>query len=506
MILSGSFARSRAFDLEEFRRFASLMVFDDGETREPEGWQLEYAGDVLARAGGGSGPANREAWLIVPEGNGKSTFLAQLGLYGLYCCVEPWIPVGAASRDQAEIIYGQAAGFIRRTPELKPHFRAFDGYRKITCPANGGRGLKVYPHDPKTGDGVIPFPFALVDEPHRHPDMRLYGLWKGKLRKRRAQILVISTAGEPGTEFEDMREKIRAQVVERHRDGAFLRALGDGLALHEYMVQADEDCSDMEAVKAANPLSSISVADLAAEYGSPTLDIGEWKRFKCNRPARSAQVAISDAEWDDAEVAEGIPAGASIDVGLDVAFKWDTTALVPLWKRGDLAPWKAPKYRLLGPATILTPPRDGSSMHPDVIKDALLELAHEYRVESVVMDMSRAEDIAAWIEDDLQVEVIDRGQSNQFACADYEAVMDGLRNGTLKHTGDRGLRSHVMNAVARRLPGGDYRFDRPTTTRSNAKAQDRRVIDALTATGMVVDHSNLMPKRRSAYEDRYAAA
>jgi phage terminase large subunit-like protein len=504
--LSGSFAQNREFSLEEFKRFASLMVFDDGERREPEGWQAAFAGDVLERAADGASPLNREAWLVVPEGNGKSTFLAQLGLYGLWCCIEPWIPVGAASRDQAEIIYGQAAGFIRRTPEFKGVFRAFDGYRKITCPANGGRGLKVYPHDPKTGDGVIPFPFALVDEPHRHPDMRLYGLWKGKLRKRKGQILVISTAGEPGTEFEDMREAIRNQATDRHRDGAYLRATGESLVLHEYMVQMDEDCADMAAVKAANPLTSLSVEDLASEYASPTLDLGDWKRFKCNRPARSSQNAVSDAEWDGAQLEGEIPAGEPVDLGLDVAFKWDTTAIVPLWKRGLVPPWKAPNFRLLGPARVLVPPRDGSSMHPDVIKDALIELAAEYRVETVVMDMSRAEDIAAWIEDELGVTVIDRDQGNKFATADYEAVMDGLRNGTLKHTGDRALRSHVMNAVARRLPGGDYRFDRPTSTRSNARAQDRRVIDALTAAGMVVDHSNLAPKRRSAYEDRYAAA
>jgi phage terminase large subunit-like protein len=456
-------------------------VFDDGLTREPELWQIRYAADVLERARD-QAPMNREAWLIVPEGNGKSTFLAQLGLYGLYCCVEPWIPVGAASRDQAEIIYGQAAGFIHRTPALKPH----------------------YPHDPKTGDGVIPYPFALVDEPHRHPDMRLYGLWKGKLRKRKAQILVISTGGEPGTEFEDMRDKIRSMVTERERDGAFFHGAGDGLVMHEYMVQRDEECSDMAAVKAANPLSSLTVEDLAAEYASPTLDLGDWKRFKCNRPTRSSQTAISDAEWDAAEGPE-IPLGVTIDLGLDVAFKWDTTAIVPLWKCNQAAPWKPPKFRVLGPATILTPPRDGSSMHPDVIKDALMEIASEYRVETVVMDMSRAEDIAAWIEDEMGVVVIDRDQGNKFATADYEAVMDGLRNGTLKHTGDRGLRAHAMNAVARRLPGGDYRFDRPSTVRMNARAQDRRVIDALTAAGMVVEHSNLEPPKRSVYEDRYAA-
>jgi hypothetical protein len=478
------------FTVEHFRRFASVMVFDDGSTRDPEPWQLAFAEDVFNGC--------REAWLIVPEGNGKSTFLAQLGLYGLHYAMEPWIPIGAASRDQAEIIYGQAAGFVRRTEVLKRHFRPYDGYRKLVSTRNGGRGMRVYPHDPKTGDGVIPFPYALVDEPHRHPDMRLYSLWKGKLRKRQAQILVISTAGEPGSAFEDMREKIRDQATDRHRDRAFLRARGSGLVLHEYMVESDDACRDMDAVKAANPLSAISVADLELEFSSPTLDVGEWKRFKCNRPTRSAQNAVTDGEWDAARVDVEIPAGAGVDVGLDVAFKWDTTAAVPLWK--------GPDYRLLGAARVMVPPRDGSSMHPDVIKDALLELGSEFRIETDVMDMSRAEDVAAWIEDQLGVVVVDRDQANRAAVADYEAFMDGLRNGTLRHTGCGELRRHVLNGIARRLPGGDFRFDRPSTVRANARAQDRRVIDALSAAGMVVEHSSRVVVRRSVYEERYATA
>jgi len=124
----------------------------------------------------------------------------------------------------------------------------------------------------------------------------------------------------------------------------------------------------------------------------------------------------------------------------------------------------------------------------------------------VVMDVHNAEDIAAWIEDELNVTVIDRQQGNKAMVADYNAFMDGLRNGTLKHTGCADLRSHVLHAVARRLPGGDYRFDRPSTVRSNVRAQDRRVIDALTAAAMVVEHSNRAKPARSVYEDRYAAS
>jgi hypothetical protein len=479
-----------AFTAGHFREYVAGLVFDDGESRPPQDWQLEVVADVFK--------GFPETWLIVPEGNGKSTLLAQLALYGADFSDSPWIPVGASSAKQARIIYDQAAGFVERTPWLDERFKCFGGYKLIRSLANGGIGIEVFAAEAKTGDGVIPFPFAIVDELHRHDDLRLYSLWKGKLRKRGGQILTISTAGEPETPFENTRDEIRRRATKRERTGAHLRAEGPGLVLHEWMVPSDEQCSDMGVVKAANPLWSITEKSLAEDFASPTMDLGDWKRLKCNRPTRSVISAITDKEWDDAQIDGEIPAGAEIDIGLDVAFKWDTTAAVPLWK--------GPAFRLLGPTSILTPPRDGSSMHPDEIKDALLELSHGYRVGAVVMDMERAADIGSWIEDELGVTVIDRSQTNKLACADYEAFMDGLRNATLKHTGHAGLRAHVLNAIARRLPGGDHRFDRPTSSRRSVGQQDRRVIDALTAAAMVVEHSNRATPKRSVYEDRYAAA
>lgn len=479
-----------AFTAEHFREYVAGLVFDDGESRPPQDWQLEVVADVFR--------GFPETWLIVPEGNGKSTLLAQLALYGADFSDSPWIPVGASSAKQARIIYDQAAGFVERTPWLEDRFKCFGGYKLIRSLANGGIGIEVFAAEAKTGDGVIPFPFAIVDELHRHDDLRLYSLWKGKLRKRGGQILTISTAGEPETPFENTRDEIRRRATTRERVGAHLRAEGPGLVLHEWMVPSDEACSDMKVVKAANPLWSITEETLAEDFASPTMDLGDWKRLKCNRPTRSVISAITDKEWDDAQTKAEIPANASIDIGLDVAFKWDTTALVPLWK--------GPKYRLLGAATVLVPPRDGSSLHPDEIKNALLEQADGYRVGAVVMDMERAADVGSWIEDELGITVIDRAQTNKLACADYEAFMDGLRNATLKHTGDPMLRAHVLNAIARRLPGGDRRFDRPTASRRSVGQQDRRVIDGLTAAAMVVEHSNRAAPKVSVYESRYAAA
>jgi phage terminase large subunit-like protein len=210
---------------------------------------------------------------------------------------------------------------------------------RIASKANGGKGIEVFAAEKKTGDGVIPYPFAIVDELHRHDDLGLYSLWKGKLRKRGAQILTISTAGEPETPFENARDEIRRRATRRDRVGSHLRAEGPGLVLHEWMVESDEACSDMAAVKAANPLQTITEAGLAEDFASPTMDLGAWKRLKCNRPTRSVQSAITDKEWDDAETTDEIPAGAEIDVGLDVAFKWDTTALVPLYQTPGYRFW-----------------------------------------------------------------------------------------------------------------------------------------------------------------------
>jgi len=465
------------------------MVFDDGERRGCESWQLELVEDLFSGY-------RRNLW-IIPEGNGKSTLTSLVALYGCDYSISPWIPIGAAGAKQARIIHDQAGGFVQRTPGMKDRFRVYGGYLRIESKIRGGIGLEVFAHDPKTGDGVIPYPYALLDELHRHPDMRLWELWAGKLRKRDAQIIGISTAGEPETPFENMRDAVRLRATDRYRDGAHLRAASEGEILHEWMVEKDEMCDDMALVKQANPLSTISEKTLRQDYALVT-NLGDWKRLKCNRPTRATETAITDKEFDDMSVSDETPQNAEVDAAMDVAWKWDTTAMAVCWK--------GPKYRLLDRFKILTPPRDGSSMHPDVIKGALLELAEGVRLRTIFMDMHRAEDIAAWVEDEMGVTVVDHDhRQTRVHVADFEGWMDGMRNGTLKANMDapgfREFKAHCLNAIARRLPGGDYRFDRPNASRGSSRNQDRRVIDALTAGAILANVSQGDPVR-SVYEDR----
>jgi phage terminase large subunit-like protein len=475
----------RPFTMRHWRRWTSDLILDNGESWHPEGFQDAFVEDVFSGV--------KEAWLVVPEGNGKSTLLSGLGLYHTEHRPHASVPIAASSREQAEIMYRQAEGFVLRSDRLHrtvrsdlqaakgkrkldvPLFVCLEGYRRINH-AEGGR-IQVFAADDRTGDGIIPT-LGLLDELHRHRDLGLYRTWAGKLLKRDGQVVGISTAGEPGSDFEQTREAIRRRSTAVESRGFFTRYAGSGVVLHEWMVPADVEPDDFRAVKRANPLRSITVPDLREKFNSPTMTLPHWSRFVMNRPTRSSTAAIEDREWALAATDEVIPEGEPVWLGLDVAWKWDTTALVPLW-------WASPEHRLLGPATILTPPRDGSSLDPDLVEAALLAVHARNPVHTVVMDTTRAEQLATWIARTLGATVVDRPQTSLWAAADYASFTEALRSGWLRHSGDAGLTKHVLNAIAKPLPDGRLRFDRPADNRVAGAEQERRVIDALTAAAMV---------------------
>jgi len=417
----------------------------------------------------------------VPEGNGKTTLIAALALYHIQHTPSANVPVAASSRDQAEILYRQAEGFVERS-ELAG-FRCLGGYRRIRFDGTHSR-IQIFAADDRTGDGVLPT-LALIDELHRHRDLRLYRTWRGKLEKRGGQIAAISTRGEPGSEFEVTLERIRQEATELRVDGTFTRASSSRLVLHEWAVPEGGDVEDFRLVKRANPLRSIKMPALREKRATPTMTLSHWRRFVCNLPTRNDAAAITEAEWYAAKTAERIPAGVPIWLGLDVAWKWDTTAAVPLWVRD-------PHYRLFGPATVLVPPRDGTSLDPDSVEKAIRDIHALNPIHTVVMDTSRAEQLGRWIETDIGAVVIDRPQTNTFAVQDYDRFMEALRGGWLKHAGDAGLTQHALNAIARVLPFGDARFDRPTQSRLGPE-QERRVVDALTAAAMVHAQAMVAP-------------
>ena len=128
-----------------------------------------------------------QCWLLVPEGNAKTTNLAGLALYHCEFLPNAFVPWAASARDQAEIGYTQAKLFAEsmRLPAVGKHAnpRCFDGYRRIQF-ENGSR-VQIFAAGSEHADGVIPT-LPIIDELHRHRNLNLYRTWGGKLAKRGA--------------------------------------------------------------------------------------------------------------------------------------------------------------------------------------------------------------------------------------------------------------------------------------------------------------------------------
>jgi phage terminase large subunit-like protein len=460
-------------------------VLDDGELWDIEDWQLDIAADIFGDLEGNG--AKDETWGIVPEANGKSTLLGGVALFHAFTVPQAFVVLSAAARDQVrDSMFRQAVGLVRQTPHLGQYFHIFDGYLRIEttamAPAGIGSRIQVKAGDPDTSDGGIPS-LVILDELHRHPDLALYRTWRGKLKKRRGQMVAISTAGDPGGEFEQIRAAMRMLPNVTSREDAkgrryFMRAASNRAAIHDYSIPSPEDAHDYALVALANPLGSITADVLKDDAESPSFKLSHWLRLVCGVPARVDDASIGEPEWDKRGSKRVIPEGATIMLGLDLGWKWDTTAIVPLWSQ-------AGKPDLLGPANILVPPRNGESLSPKVLEAALRDYASRFHVTSVVMDPSKGgEQLAEWIGTELGIDVLILEQTPDLL-ADYaERFKQGIREAGFEHTRDPGLKSHAMNAVDRDVADGRARFDRPSVSR-NASKQERRVIDALIAASMV---------------------
>jgi hypothetical protein len=265
------------------------------------------------------------------------------------------VPIAASSREQAEILYRQATGIVQRSPELRSRFRAYDGYRRIKCHRTDGR-IQVFAADDRTGDGIIPGGLAIVEELHRHRDLRLYRTWRGKLGKRGAQL---AGSRPPASRAASSRRSASRMIRDADRRPArscWLPGAGDERgARHPRLLGPVAQAGRGHGRRgAANPLAQNTVDVLRRARQSPTMTREHWLRFKCNLATLTGGSAIQPETWDrlrsaGVEVAEGAWRCGWLDLG----WKIDTTAM------GVLA-WESLERRLVTGVRVLEPPVDES--------------------------------------------------------------------------------------------------------------------------------------------------
>lgn len=466
--------------IEHFDCWARQLVLDSGEFWEPEDFQLEVVEEILG--------GNPITWDVVPEGNGKTTLFAGLGLYHLdpigAQVNAPWIVVAAAAKEQAEILYQQAEGFVLDTPGMSDRFRCLGGFRRINR-ANGlGRGrIQILAADDKTADGAI-FTLALIDELHNHRDLRLYRRWVGKRKKRGGQIAVISTAGEPGSDFEDTRTKILTNAEKVTQDGPHIRAEGGGVVLHDWAVRERAKAEDMEAVAEANPLSSITAGSLAEKRADPTMTLEHWLRFTCNIATRIEGVAIHPEDWDALAEKNLKPRLPGWCVGwLDLGWKIDTTAMGVLL-------WESAERRVICGVNVLPSP----VAEADIV-EGMLAIQRKYKPRTWVFDPNAGGQQMAQLltkgehpkQGDTTFDFTEHPQDSSLMAVAASRFDEAIRAGWLVHDGDETLRAHALNCVKRPVgsSGEKWRYDRPPS----AKGERRQKFPNDALIGAVMGHS-----------------
>ena len=360
----------------------------------------------------------------------------------------------------------QAAKGKRKTDV--PRFLCLEGYRRINHHA-GGR-IQVFAADDRTGDGIIPT-LGIIDEPHRLRDLSLYRTWVGKIAKRGGQIAAISTSGEPDSDFETTRQRIREAATDVRRSGSFTRYSTPRIVLHEWAVAEGDDVEDMAVVKAANPFSGITVEMLAEKYSSPTMTMHHWLRFVCNRPTRDIDVWLGpdgDKVWDLLEDPWTLVAGAPTWVGVDVGIKRDSTAVVAVQKRDE---------RYHAAFRMWLPKVDEPVDMTDVMQH-IRELDAAYDVRAVSFD-PRFFDVPAKMLADEGVSMMEVPQSLERMTPAIGNLYEIIRAGRLTHDGDPIVTQQVLNAVPR--------FNERGFTLAKGKSRGR--IDAAIALALAVDRA-----------------
>lgn len=467
---SRSAAKRAAVDptsLAGFVEFCGALILEDGTPLVVHDFQQTMLSDYFDGV--------IETLILISKKNGKTTILAALALHHLLVTPDAECVIGAASRDQAQILLGQARGLVRRSG-LSQYVDVKQ--REIVSLRDEGR-VRVLASDANTADGVIPT-LALVDELHRHKDDgAMYGVFHDGLGPRNGRIITISTAGDDEESPLGTLRRKALQMPNVTKAGAYRYCRSDDFAMHEWALAPDADRDDMKVVKGANPAPWQTLKRLATRHDSPSMTPWRWARFACGVWLRGEGKWLESGKgwYDGRENFEEPEPGEPIVIGWDPSFSFDSTGIVAL--RVDSA--GAVRAATVWPLAIIRPQdEDGGKVAAWRIKEVLLSACAKWKVLAVGYDRNRGfQSLAEELANDHNVPITVVPVSADVWAPLTADMMAAINRGSIANPGDTPLAQtfgqHVLNGEVKQSQHGE---------RLHGKPKDRTKVDALMAMGM----------------------
>lgn len=494
----------------DFCRFYELLPQPhDGKPARLEGFQRLIIREIFTTG-------RVELLVLIPKGQAKTTLMAALSIYHLLITRNANVYVGAADKVQADELYRFAAHFVESEPELAAHAKVLKGTREIRSRRDQGFLRVLASDDSKQGgkrQGFNPT-LALLDELHAHENDNLYIDMRSGLFKRGGLLVTITTAG---WDLEGVLGKLRQSFLEADTAGGSVErgqsATDDGsyipdpvrgrltvarkshrAAMLEWALSKDDDWTDFEVVKWANPASWVTVESIADAYESLRPNV--FKRYRCDLWTLAFESWLPEGAWGalygpsvpvvehrlwngatgaelDAYVASLYPRGVQVTAAIDMARYRDCAAVTLVGPSPN---------GLLLPRSIVW--RSGGQDNPipyDPVYRAARTICGFYGAQAIGLDQKYLDEMYATLEaEGLPVESYP--QSNERLCpADAGLRKAILTDKAFEHDGDPILSAHVNAAVAREVNGAASAF-KLEKSKSNGPP-----IDACRALSMAFD-------------------
>jgi len=402
----------------------------------------------------------RRGYIEVPKKNGKSTLFSGLSLYLLIGDGEPGAEVysAAVDRDQASIVYNEAANMVEASPGLSSRLSVVRSTKRIVFPKTRSF-YKALSADVPAKEGLNAHA-VLIDELHAQRTRELWDTLRYAGASRRQPLhLSVTTAGFDRLsicwEQHAYAEQVLSGVI---YDPAFFAYIS--------AAAPDDDWTDPKVWKDANPSFGITVnADQFAEdckeaQESPAKE-NSFRRYRLNQWTEQDVRWLSMEKWD---ACAGITAdldGKECYGGLDLSSTTDLSAFVlvfPAEGYFDVLAYfwvpeegaKRREHRDRVPYTqwirdeyIEATP--GEAIDYDRIRNRIKELGERYKIESIAIDRWNATQLAMQLDGD-GFEVVAFGQGYASMNWPTKKLEEVVLSGRLRHGGNPVLRWMAGNA------------------------------------------------------------
>jgi len=405
----------------------------------------------------------REAYLEIPRKNSKSTMAATLGLYMFVGDDESGAEVysGATSEAQAKEVFIPAKLMAQRAEGFADHYGVEINASNMACLDNAS---KFQPIIGNPGDGSSPH-CSIIDEFHEHKTASLYDTMVTGMGARLQPLnLIITTAGvdisSPCYDKRDQICNILGGTIEHENNETF------GII---YTIDKDDDWTDFEVWKKANPNIGVSVYEdfLRSRLKQAIQRTSKQNIIRCkhlNQWMNAGSAFFNMFDWDkceDKSLNLEDFRGEKCWVGIDLASKVDVAVLCLLFERDDNYYVFLKHY--LPEDAIDGKDKDhykgwaedgwitltmGNMTDIDIIEEDLLEFGRLYEIQEVDHDPWNATQFIQRLQKN-KIECVEIPQTVPFMSEPMKHLEAIMGANTIHHNGDPVLTWMIANTCGR---------------------------------------------------------